>query len=37
MLSTSKPKLTMADKGNMKVLQRFTQMEMNEHDSYLAN
>ena len=28
MSSTSKPKLTMADKGNMKALQRFTQMEM---------
>ena len=28
----SKPKHTIADKGSMKVLQRFTQIEMKEHD-----
>jgi hypothetical protein len=28
--STSKPKHTIADKGSMKTLQRFTQMEMKE-------
>ena len=32
MQSTSKPKHTMADKGSMKALQRFTQMEKKEHD-----
>ena len=37
MSSTSKPKLTMADKCSMKALQRFTQTEMKEHDCYLAN
>ena len=31
MSSTSKPKLTMVDKGNMKALKRFTQIEMKEH------
>ena len=36
MSSTFKPKLTMADKGNMKALYRFTQTEMKEHDCYLA-
>ena len=28
----SKPKHTIAGKGSMKVLQRFTQMKMKEHD-----
>jgi hypothetical protein len=37
MCSTSKPKLTMADKGNMKALYRFIQLEMKEHDCSLAN
>ena len=30
-------KHTVANKGSMKALQRFTQMEMKEHDCYLAN
>jgi hypothetical protein len=37
MSSTSKPKLTMADKGNMKALYRFIRLEMKEHNCYLAN
>ena len=37
MSSTSKPKLTMADKNNMKALYRLTQIKMKEHDYYLAN
>ena len=32
MSSTSKPKHTIANKGRMKALQRFTQIEMKEHD-----
>jgi hypothetical protein len=32
MCSTSKPKHTMADKSSMKAFQRFTQIEMKEHD-----
>ena len=37
MSSTSKPKLTIANKGNMKVLYRFTQIKMKEHNYYIAN
>ena len=32
MLSTSKPRHALVNKGNMKGLQRFTQIEMKEHD-----
>ena len=32
MSNTSKPKHTIADKGSMKALQRFIQIEMKEHD-----
>ena len=32
MSSTSKPKHTIVDKGKMKALQRFIQIEMKEHD-----
>ena len=32
MYNTSKPKHTMADKSRMKAFQRFTQIEMKEHD-----
>ena len=32
MYSTSKPKHTMAEKSNVKAFQRFTQIEMKEHD-----
>ena len=32
MCSTSKPKITMADKGSIKALQRFIQIEIKEHD-----
>jgi hypothetical protein len=32
MYSTSKPKHTMSGKSSMKVFQRFTQIEMKEHD-----
>jgi hypothetical protein len=32
MASTSKPKHTIVDKGSMKALQRFTQIEMKEYD-----
>jgi hypothetical protein len=28
---------TIVNKGSMKALQRFIQVEMKEHDSYLAN
>ena len=34
---TSKPKYTIANKGSMKALQRFIQIEMKEHDCCLAN
>jgi hypothetical protein len=37
MCSTPKPKLTIVDKGSIKALQRFIQVEMKEHDCYLAN
>jgi hypothetical protein len=30
--NTSKPKHTIADKGSMKALHRFIQIEMKEHD-----
>ena len=32
MSSTFKPKLTMGNKGSLKALWRFTQMEIKEHD-----
>jgi hypothetical protein len=32
MSNTSKPTHTIADKGSMKALQRFIQIEMKEHD-----
>ena len=32
MYSTSKPKHTMADKSSMKAFQRYTQIEIKEHD-----
>jgi hypothetical protein len=32
MYNTSKPKLTMANNGSMKALERFIQLEMREHD-----
>jgi hypothetical protein len=37
MSSTSKLKLTMAGKGNMKALYRFIQLEMKKHECSLTN
>jgi hypothetical protein len=34
MCSTPKPKLTMVEKGSLKALWKFTQMEMKEHDFF---
>ena len=37
MLSTSKPKHTIADKGSMKALQRFIQIEMKKSMLMVSN